>query len=298
MKSRMGLLATACAVLVLAQANGAEKTESPKLYSYVGMNGQSHDMEVYFPKEKKPQPATCAVFFHGGGWTGGGLGQFRPMCEYFASRGMVCVTANYSMHPKPANRKDKMDLPDGESKKRICVIDGKSVIRWVKQHADELGIDPNRIVAGGGSAGGHIAVLSMLDEKHGNPNDPAGVGTDVKAFLLFCPAFTLPERDGAPDVNVFNHLDKPIPPTLFLVGETDGWKTASDALAAKLAEQGRDVENWMAPGHGHMFFRKGNWMDACLKKADEFLVARGLLDGKSPISDPASGEKLIKIKKD
>jgi acetyl esterase len=216
------------------------------------------------------------------------------VAEYLASRGMVAITANYSMHPK--NGKGKMALPEGESKKRICVMDGKSVIRWVKQHADELGVAANRIVAGGASAGGHIAVLSMLDNEYNNPKDPEGVNTDVKAFLLFCPAFTLLEKDIAPDVNVFDHLDQPIPPALFLVGETDLWKKASDALVEVLFQKGCPVENWMAPGVGHMFFRKEPWLNSSLKKVDEFLVSHGLMEGKSPLVHPAGGEKLVESK--
>ncbi len=274
------------------EANGATKSGGAKVYSYVGINGEPHDFEVYFPKEEmRSEKAPCAVFFHGGGWTGGSRNQFSSIAEYFASRGMVSITADYSVHSKEAQK----TLPAGESKKRVCVIDGKSVIRWVKQHADELGIDPARIVAGGASAGGHIAVLSMLDETYGNPKDPQGIDTDVKAFLLFCPAFTLLEKDRAPDVNVFNHLDKPVPPALFIVGETDKWKIASDALVKVLSQKGIKVENWMAADEGHMFFRKGPWQDVCLKKADDFLIAHGLLAGESPLAHPAAGKQLQRL---
>ena len=71
---------------------------------------------------------------------------------YFSSRGLVCATAEYRMLGKGESAK----LPKGESRKRVCVTDAKGAIRWFKQHAGELGIDPNRIITGGGSAGGHI----------------------------------------------------------------------------------------------------------------------------------------------
>ena len=61
----------------------------------------------------------------------------RVACAYFASRGLVCATAEYEMLGKAAAHPAA-----GESKKRVCVTDAKSAIRWFKQHAEELGVDP------------------------------------------------------------------------------------------------------------------------------------------------------------
>jgi len=136
----------------------------------------------------------------------------------------------------------------------------------------------------------------MVDSTFNNPKDPMEFNTDVQALLLFCPAFALLERDQTPDVNVFNNLDKPFPPVLFLVGETDNWKKASDVLAKDLKSRGVDVENVMAQDKGHMFFRKEPWLTVCLQKLDSFLVAKGLLTGSSKLKAPASGEQLIPVK--
>lgn len=82
------------------------------------------------------------ILFHGGSWCGGKLTRFRVACAYFASRGLVCATAEYQM----LGAADAKKLPAGETKKRVCVTDAKSAIRWFKQHAGELGIDPQRII--------------------------------------------------------------------------------------------------------------------------------------------------------
>jgi acetyl esterase len=69
------------------------------------------------------------ILFHGGGWSGGTLHQFRAACAYFASRGLVCATAEYQMLGKEAKAKQ----PAGESIRRVCVTDAKIAIRWFKQ---------------------------------------------------------------------------------------------------------------------------------------------------------------------
>ncbi|MEI6074845.1 MAG: alpha/beta hydrolase [Verrucomicrobiota bacterium] len=88
------------------------------------------------------QPRPTIIFFFGGGWTVGTPIQFYPECAHFADEGYIAISADYRIasvnHTTPF---------DG-------VTDGKSAIRWVRQHAAELGLDPARIVAAGASAGG------------------------------------------------------------------------------------------------------------------------------------------------
>src|SRR6185503_1822467 len=96
------------------------------------------------PTDKSP----AIVFFFGGGWTNGSPGQFEEHCKHLGSRGLVAITADYRV----ASRQ--------QVKAVSCVADAKSAIRYVRKEAARLGIDPDRIVAGGGSAGGHIAACT------------------------------------------------------------------------------------------------------------------------------------------
>eukprot|EP01031_Cornospumella_fuschlensis_P018686 gene18686-22884_t len=144
-------------------------------------------MEIYFPPNHDAAKAKVPgmILFHGGGWGGGTLAQFRVACAYFASRGLVCATAEYRMLSKAEAAK----LPAGETRKRACVTDAKSAIRWFKTKAPELGIDPQRIITGGGSAGGHIAVLATTNPGLNDAADPTEIDTSVVAYVLFNPAF-------------------------------------------------------------------------------------------------------------
>jgi hypothetical protein len=174
-----------------------------KRYVYKHSAGTPREMEIFFPPNhvsaKSRTPGL--ILFHGGNWSGGSLAQFRIACAYFASRGMVCATANYRMPTKAESKK----LPPGESRKRVCVTDAKSAIRWFKQQAKELGFDPERLVIGGGSAGAHISALATLNPGLNDPADPKDVPIRPVAFLWFNPAFS-PDDANDPEIDVQRHL--------------------------------------------------------------------------------------------
>ncbi|MCM8535783.1 MAG: alpha/beta hydrolase [Lentisphaeraceae bacterium] len=262
---------------------------SKKSYKYEGMLGEQ-SITVYFPENHKIEDkAPCLVFFHGGGWSGGSPNQFRSIAQYFAKRGAVCVTPTYSKNPKAKVK----NLPKGESRKRVCVIDGKSVMRWVVENAAVIGIDKDKIAAGGASAGGHISVLSFLDKEYNNPND-SKVDFDVKAFLLYCPAFSSSSTKPY-DVSVYKNLPKKLPPMLFIVGEKDSWKKGSDSLVKAVTEQGTEVRHLMGPGEKHMFYGSKDWGSLSLLASDQFLIEKGILTG-TPTAKSSNDNKLVLIK--
>ena len=107
------------------------------------------NLHVFTPPGHQPSHQRPAiVFFFGGGWVDGSASHFHPQCEYLASRGMVAISAEYRVKNLHGTTPQE------------CVKDGKSAIRYVRQNAAALGIDPNRIAAGGGSAGGHVAAAA------------------------------------------------------------------------------------------------------------------------------------------
>ena len=72
-----------------------------------------------------------------------------------------------------------------------CVADAKSAIRWVRKNADRLGIDPDRIASGGGSAGGHLAAAVGTLEEFDEPDEDSSISSCPNAMLLFNPALDL-----------------------------------------------------------------------------------------------------------
>lgn len=270
-----------CATASIAAGKTAEDTlpkiaSEGEVYVYKSESGDRGQMEIFFPEShdvKMPVPGI--IMFHGGGWKTGDLGQFRYLCNYFASRGLVAATANYRLGDK-----------------RICITDAKSAIRWYKQNAGELGIDPNRIIAGGGSAGGHVAMLASTNPGLNDPDDPKGIDTSVVAYLLFNPAFLrFPENT---DEDILEHLTTDMPPVIAFWGTSDGWLKAWRTTYQKMISLGTSVEWWSAEGQKHAFFNKNPWRDLTVIQADRFLKKHGLIEGEPTLHAPVSGEKIVK----
>ena len=262
-----------------------------KPYIYKESAGKPRQMEIYFPPGHDPAKAKVPgmILFHGGSWTGGSLGQFRIACAYFASRGLVCATAEYQMLSKA----DAAKLPAGETRKRVCVTDAKSAIRWFKQHASELGIDPQRIITGGGSAGGHISALASMNPGLNDPADPKDIDPSVVAYVWFNPAFATDDHKD-PEIDILRHLKADLPPAIAFFGDQDPWKKGWDTAHAKWKALGtKTIDLQIAPGQSHSFFNNGPWQTVTLIAADKFLVKQGLLSGEPLKTMPVSGEVLV-----
>ncbi|HEY3322867.1 MAG TPA: alpha/beta hydrolase [Planctomycetota bacterium] len=266
----------------------SDKTPPGKEYIYKTSAGKPRKMEIYFPPNHDPAKSKVPglILFHGGGWSGGTLDQFRAACAYFAGRGLVCATAEYQMI-------GRSEMPQGESHKRVCVTDAKSAIRWFKQHAGELGMDPARIITGGGSAGGHISALATLNPGLNDPADPKDIDTIVVAYLWFNPAFS-PDDNKDPEIDVLSHLKAELPPAIVFFGDQDTWKKGWEVAYAKWESLGvKTIDLQIAPGQTHSFFNKEPWRTVTLIAADKFLVKRGLLIGEPTLKAPGTGEKLV-----
>ncbi|MFA6563213.1 MAG: alpha/beta hydrolase [Verrucomicrobiia bacterium] len=277
---------------LFAASKRSSDTPPGKNYTYKQSAGQPREMEIYFPPNHDPAKAKVPglILFHGGGWGGGNLSQFQFACHYFASRGLVAATVNYRMLSKA----DAAKLPKGETRKRVCITDAKSAIRWFKQHAAELGIDPVRVITGGGSAGGHISVLATTNPGLNDSADPKDMDTSVVAYLLFNPAFSAQDSEDA-EVDVLRYLKPTLAPAIVFFGDKDNWKIGWDAAHAKLKSLGNTTTNLqIAEGQTHSFFNKDPWRAVTLIAADRFQVQQGLLKGEPTLAAPVTGEKLVK----
>jgi len=287
------LLALSHAATADAPDDRAEAATAPgQPFDYKTSGGQARRLEVYFPPAHDPKQAKvpAIIFFHGGGWQGGDLTQFRAASQHFAKRGLVAVTAEYRMHPKGTS-----DFTDtGESRKRACITDAKSAIRWLKAKAVEFGIDPQKVIVGGGSAGGHLAVLATTQNGLDDPADDTSIDTTATAYVLFNPAFD-PKDQADREVDALQHIGGDMAPAIVFFGDQDSvWLPGWDAVHARLAAAGARVEYWQAPGHKHGFFNRPSRQQFLLQKADRFLSSLGLLpDGEPETAPTGEGMNLV-----
>jgi acetyl esterase/lipase len=175
------------------QINGAEEI------TYKTIDGIKLSIWIFKPKNHKLTDAVPAiVFFFGGGWSNGNPYQFVNHCKYLAERGMVSMVADYRVKTRHG-----VFVKD-------CVSDAKSAIRWVRQNASTLGVDANRIAAGGGSAGGHLAAACATLPKFDEENENYSVSSKPNALVLFCPALVLAPTDDKESNKMFSVLSKKI----------------------------------------------------------------------------------------
>lgn len=230
------------------------------------------------------------VFFFGGGWRSGSPKQFEQHCRYLASRGMVAATANYRVSSRHG------------TKAKACVYDGKSAVRWLRTHADELGIDPNRIAAGGGSAGGHVAACTAIIPGFEEPGESTAVSSKPSALVLFNPAVTLApfdgqepipakragnlaERMGTDPINLSpaHHVQGGLPPTIMFFGTDDFLLDGAHYFAERMAQAGNRCEMIEYEGYAHGFFNYGRHDNVPFRKTvaamDRFLASLGYVEG-------------------
>lgn len=297
MKKILALIFSAVCSLSLVSVAAAQDTfggPTGKPYVYKTSAGKERKMEIFFPPNHDPAKSKVPgmILFHGGGWQGGNLSQFRAACAYFASRGLVCATAEYQM----LNKETKAQLPAGHSLKRACVTDAKTAIRWFKKNAAELGIDPDRIITGGGSAGGHISALATMNPGLNDPTDPKDIDTKVVAYLWFNPAFALDDHKDS-EIDILTQMKADLPPAIAFFGDKDEWKKGWDIAHKKWEKLGtKNINLYIAKGQQHSFFNKDPWRTITFIEADKFLVKQGLLTGETTLKMPASGEKLTLAK--
>ena len=240
-------------------------------------------LHIWSP-EKQAADRPCIVFFFGGGWKSGSPQQFARQSEYLASRGMVAISAEYRISGTHKTTPD------------ACVEDAKSAIRWVRAHAQQLGIDPNKVIAGGGSAGGHLAAATALVTDFDAQSDDHSISAVPNALVLFNPALdlTLLDRDItdsqgnsiAKAISPTLYLSKKSPPAIIFFGTDDKLSTHGVQYAAKAKELGLDAQLWWAADQGHGFFNNPPWLQVTTRRADHFLKQLGYLSGPPTVAMP------------
>mgnify|MGYP001262341325 FL=1 len=265
-----------------------EGVELRRSVVYGRAGGRELTLDLFLPDEGAwPAPRPAMLFFHGGAWSSGTPGQFYRQSGSLAAAGIACASVSYRL--------------SGEAKYPAAVEDAKCAVRWMRAHAQELGVDPERIGCAGASAGGHLA--AMLATTAGIPrfegsSGHADASSRVCLAVLFNPVLDLvalagEERCaewlisflGVPfegnealyrDASPITHVGPETPPCLLFHGMAD------KAVPYAQAERFRDVlrQNGVAgelvsyEGRGHGFFSRSPYYEETYTRMEGWLLDR------------------------
>ena len=282
-----------CSIAVAQQqSNYPPDMPEARVETYKSVEGTDLKIWIFEPEGHKSSDSRPAiVFFFGGGWRSGTPGQFRHQAKHLADRGMVAMAADYRVLNRQGVKGHK------------CVQDAKAAIRWARANAKRLGIDPNRLAAGGGSAGGHLAASTATLPEHDDPAGDRSISSEPDALALFNPGTLLAnvpgkfeydeeqiasraERAGVDpeSISPYHHVKSGFPPAIIFHGTADTtvlYKTA-ELFAEKVKSVGSRCELVGYEGENHGFFNYGRGDGSAysdtVRRMDEFFVSLGWLE--------------------
>lgn len=234
-------------------------------------------VHVFKPKQWRATDRRPAfIWFFGGGFVRGTVAQSAGWAKRAAQLGFVGIAPDYRTHERFGT--------DG----RACVADARLALHWVQAHADELGVDPKRVVVGGSSAGGHLALWTAITETPPGLDPQEAPLAKPIALLLCWPAADTSSTSGlrgdrfAGEHDAFSplqHLDAKMPPALLIHGDADTVVPYRHAVAlhAALVASGNECEFITAPKGQHGLKNLPAWKQKVVDLQRTFLTRHGLL---------------------
>ncbi|MEO6751413.1 MAG: alpha/beta hydrolase [Chthoniobacteraceae bacterium] len=258
-----------------------------KIEKYKTIGDVTLNLWIFNPKNHQASDKKAAiVFFFGGGWNKGSPLQFEQHCKLLAERGMVAITADYRVNSR------------NNVKPVQCVADARSALRWVRANAAKLGIDSQRIAAGGGSAGGHLAAATAFITEFDEPGEDKSVSAVPNALVLFNPALVLAPLEGydfpsgsdrvseerlgiKPEkISPVHHVAKGAPPIIIFHGKADTTVaySSAEAFTTVMKKVGARCELIGYEGAVHSFYTgRQQYAEDTKTRMTEFLKSLGYL---------------------
>jgi acetyl esterase/lipase len=237
---------------------------------YKTAGGREIELHIFYPKGYTADSGArypVALNFHGGGWSEGPIEWGHGDAQFMASLGFVGVAVGY-----------RLALSDGATA-LDCIKDANSAVRWVRLNARELNADPDRVVAIGHSAGGHLALATAMFPALRESGEDAAVSSVPNAVVALAPAVDV-GRDGyfkerlsgaarAIDCSPIDNVRPLGLPVLIIHGSADEVLPLAgvERFVSAMKDAGNDIELRVFPGGGHGFFYEDPvgrvfWQDA------------------------------------
>jgi acetyl esterase len=242
-------------------AAGLQPTQILTYKRVAGLDLKMHVFEP--PGHMASDRRSVFMIIHGGGWTGGNAVRCFPFADYFRERGMLAISIEYRLLKK-----------NGTSTVFDCVRDGRSAVRYLRQHCSELGIDPQKIVVAGCSAGGHVAAGTSLFSGIDDSSDDAAVSCIPNALVLYYPVIDTSSEgygqkkigDSWQQISPLHQVRANAPPTIIFHGTNDTVTPYAGAVRFRdrMLQAGNRCElvSHKNGGHGYVIFDLGLFRQA------------------------------------
>lgn len=253
------------------------KLEPTRKVVYKKVGSAELKLDVFQPEGWRPEDKrACFVAIHGGGWTSGGTRSMYVFDDHCTKLGMVAVSVQYRLF-KPKTAVTVFE----------CVKDVRAALRYVRKHAAELGIDPDKIIANGSSAGGHLAAATAMFDAVDHAGEDLSVSCRPNALVLFSPVIdTSLEGYGNAkigerwkELSPAHQVRAGLPPTLLFHSDTDATTPYKGAqvFAEAMKKAGNQIELVSPPtGAPHTYMFKDAKLHAeTLQKMNAFFEEYG-----------------------
>jgi acetyl esterase len=253
------------AALIQAQPESLEGATS---FIYRRVDGAVLRAHVFKGNQAGTARTPAMIFFYGGGWMWGNVTDGLPIARHFSARGIPVVLVDYRVYCRQGV--DVLEEMD----------DAKAAVAWVRRNAGRLGVDPERLIVSGSSAGGHLALsTAVFGDRKSRPN--------YLAVFFPCTDLTRPEDRTAAvglhgeDVSPFYHVAKSLPPMLLLQGTADPLYDGNKEYCEKVGKRGGRCRMLEFSGAPHGFLQQrieqGRWQRESIAALDRELTMEGYL---------------------
>eukprot|EP00890_Picochlorum_soloecismus_P005794 jgi/Picsp_1/6215/NSC_03569-R1_probable lipase esterase len=237
-------------------------------------------LHLFYPKNKENNsPVPAAIFFFAGGWRTGKPKQFYPQARHLADKGMLGVSAEYRIRNVHGTKPFE------------ALKDAKSAIRFLRKNAKKLGIDPDKVIAGGASSGGHLAAAAGTVSGYNAKGDDLTISAVPNALVLFNPVYDNSPKgygygligEAYKKFSPMHNISPRMPPAIVMLGTEDAIIPVSTAKKFQrlMKKVGVQSELRIYQGQPHGFFnyhRSKKYYDLTVKEMDSFLKGLGLMD--------------------
>jgi acetyl esterase len=194
---------------------------------YKTIDGIQLKADIFYTAETRQKPMNPAIaFFHGGGWAYGSPDEFHGACRRFARKGFITVSFQYRLSVNEDGSVPHPVITPVESTR-----DARSALRWLRENAASFNIDPDKIVAGGQSAGGQLALSTAMLDTINEASDNLDISPVPAALLLYSSNVNTMEawvdrllgerRQEIWSISPYHNVKAGMPPAIEFHGEED-----------------------------------------------------------------------------